>query len=273
MNFSKAVVIYKISDEDVLYLTRDAEMFSKVYIYDNSPEVTPQSLKENFKEFNNIVYIEDENNNGLANAYNVVIERAIKDKMDFLMLMDQDSDLDLLSVELLQNFCLYKDIRRIALVCPFVQDWDGKFDNKKSKKVFWAINSGTVLNLKIIEKEQLRYDLNYFVDRTDLDFCKQVKRKHYEIWKVGGTHLHQKVGYLVNGQAVHSPIRHYYMERNRLYYNYKFYSLPIRWMLNVLESARHYYYICMTDPNNKYENKKMFKRGIMDYFKGITGKV
>ena len=88
MKIDGVVVLYK-PDEGLIdniksYITE----LNKLFVVDNTPNKDHSSL---FKGFKNIEYIPLNENTGIAHALNVGADKAIKDKADYLLTMDQDS--------------------------------------------------------------------------------------------------------------------------------------------------------------------------------------
>ena len=63
----------------------------------------------------------------------------------------------------------------------------------------------------------------------------------------------------------HSAIRHYYMSRNRNYYNRKYYSQLVYLTKTLLQDVRHILQIMIYESNRKVKIKE-FLRGKISYF-------
>ena len=87
-----------------------------------------------------------------------------------------------------------------------------------------------------------------------------------------GAVLNQKLGD-DNGSkhTSHNPIRHYYIFRNRFYYNKKFYSPFKRIFLNVAQTIKHLGHVLWFE-SDKVTKIKMLTIAYMDYKSGRMGK-
>ena len=96
--------------------------------------------------------------------------------------------------------------------------------------------------------------------------------KNYKIMLYMGAVLNQKLGD-DNGSkhTSHNPVRHYYIFRNRFYYNKKFYSPFKRIFLNVAQTIKHLGHVLWFE-NDKVTKIKMLTIAYMDYKRGRMGK-
>ena len=147
----------------------------------------------------------------------------------------------------------------VAIVAPLViynHKKNCNQNNNEVKKVSWVISSGSFINIMVIQKENVKFDEYYFIDRLDKDFCEQLVRKKKVIVVDTKSRLYQELGYNVNSKSNHNVLRHYYIFRNRFYYNRKFYDFPIRQVRDVLQIARHILIILMYE---EFKMKKIFQ--------------
>lgn len=67
-------------------------------------------------------------------------------------------------------------------------------------------------------------------------------KKWKKICRINNAILNQQLGNnFKNGYATHSGIRHYYISRNRLYYNQKY---KISNLISVLQFTKHFFMSC-----------------------------
>ena len=262
-------VLYNPDVGEIQRIKRMSNWFEYIYIYDNTEK------KDMFKHYffeEKYIYLSSGRNDGLGRAYNHVIDRAVLDGFDWLAIFDQDSQINAESIERIKSFINKNKNSTIAVVAPFIR-YNGKSESQFSKTKYckWVINSGSFVNLKLIKEKGISFDEYYFLDRLDRDFCKQIEMKDLTIVQLSDAVLNQQLGETLNGRSVHSPLRNYYMARNRLYYNHKFYFIPKRWILNIVQTGRHIYG-CLIDRKDTILKIKMIKSGIHDYMKGITGR-
>lgn len=273
MNIAICVVWYNPSNENIKKINSISKVYEKVYIIDNSKE------KHDVKISNNIVYFWNGKNNGLSYAYNCALQWALNDSIDYLCVLDQDSNFSIRDIGNMNAFINdnAKILERVALIVPKIHYMhvveNVNADEKEFETVEWAISSGCYHNVKLLQEKQISYDENYFIDRCDADICIQIRRKRLEILQYNGAVLHQKLGE-ANGHrhTSHAPLRHYYIFRNRLYYNRKYYRRLKRIILDILQSLKHIGLILL------FEDKKLSKlsfcvNGYRDYRIGRMGKI
>ncbi len=248
-----------------------ADIFDVVLIYDNSNK---SAIKDYVNDKANVIVFSNGRNMGLPYAYNLYLKKAQELGCQYLCLLDQDSSFDQKNIFAIQEMIKSqtKSLDRVAIISPYI-DY-GNANKRPSETILeqeWVITSGSFLNVNLIFKSGLRYDVNYFIDRCEVDFCKQLRAKGYKILMYTKSVLYQQLGE-DNGKkhSNHSPLRHYYIFRNRLYFNKKFYGIPQRWALNVLQSCKHILLILLNE-ENKIKKIRFFKKAINDYRNDLMG--
>ncbi len=268
MKTAVVIVLYEPSEKEIEVIIEKANLFDKVIIYDNSN----QSHKKWFDLYNNFEYEYNGKNDGLAVAYNYALSFCTVNNIDWLFILDQDSSMDENNILSLLSF-LDKTEKDIAIICPFVKYKESeKAPTIEVEAVEWTINSGSFLNVNLLRSKNIWYDEYYFLDRLDRDFCMQNKVNGNSIIRINNSVLKQSLGESVNGRNVHSPLRNYYMARNRLYYNHKFFPIPKRWFLNILQTSNHLFQVVVAKYRTR-EQIRMIVKGIKDYHHNISGKV
>lgn len=269
MKVACGIVLYNPSQYDVKNILKYIFYFDKVYIFDNSET---EKNKINILA-DNIEQIENIGNNGLSIAYDVMAKKALNDGFDYLITLDQDSKLDTETIsKMIQAMDNYCDNDKIGIFCPEVFYNKKKvIRSKENKFVSWCISSGSMINLSLYNKVVF-FDLNYFIDRVDKDFCKQIIDNGYHICQVADTELIQQLGESRKrfGLTVstHSVLRHYYIARNRMYYNRKY---NVCFLVTFLQLVKHLLRVLIFE-NDKVNKIKMIIKGIFDYHNNIMGK-
>lgn len=269
MKYGAVVVLYNPTGKEIERARQYTHAFSRVYCLDNSEE----DHQDSFKALPQIKYEHFSSNMGLGFAYNYAIHLAVEEKTDYLCLLDQDSCFDSEAIKCLMK-CIETDelCRETALYVPQICTQGKKcVISDKVEDVEWAINSGSFINLSLISRYGIYYDENYFLDRLDRDYCKQISGHNLRIRRCGRSILQQQLGEIYHGKLVHSPIRNYYCARNRLYYNKKYEPIQKRIALDVALTVRHLKDIIFTGKDVQ-ENVMMVYRGIRDHLKGRYGR-
>lgn len=260
-------VLYNPSHKELETIAAVSGLFDSIYIYDNSEK------EDHGWAFidRNIRYISYKSNDGLSKAYNRVLSIANEDNIDWLSIFDQDSEVTMRMVNALMLYAEECDASKIATICPYIQYGQSNILCNETMEVRWAINSGQMLNVKNITRRNIEFDENLFLDRVDRDFCKQIEKKQLKIVRVKNAVMKQNLGEKYKGATVHSPLRNYYICKNRLYYNRKYYGFFRAVCLSALQTTRHFFYIIKVGKDVK-DNIYMMCKGIKDYSLGRMSK-
>ena len=267
--YAALFILYNPSNEELLNIVKVSSFYDIIYVYNNSES------KEGYEKIltsTKIQYFGSGKNNGLSIAYNTILKQAFDDEVSWLSLYDQDSIVSESMILHMIRFSQNIDDENIACLAPYIQYGNEKIDDLETREISWTINSGKMLNVKNILKKNIHYDENLFLDRVDKDFCKQIELAGMKIIQVSGAVLKQKLGENYNGYSVHSPIRNYYIQKNRLYYNYKYYGTFIGTIISLAQTFNHFIYILRIGIDIK-ENLRMIRKGIGDYIQNKMGKM
>lgn len=283
MNICCGVTLYFPTQEEMNNVKKLAEIFNKVYIFDNSD--TSNVLvnnKEYLSNIYNVTYITQYRNCGLSIAYNIMCNEAIECGYDFICLLDQDSFISTSSVNEIINFIKdNQSVESLGICAPTIEykgSSRGVVKNSKSEfsEINWTISSGSFINLKAFLKTG-GFDENYFIDRLDQDYCHSVRKLGFKIIIFHDAILHQDLGqhkkmFFLNIYE-HSPVRHYYIFRNRLYYYTKKNSPGLKNKIKlVLLNIRHLFYILLCE-SNKIRKINYLVIAYRDFMKGRMGKL
>lgn len=248
MRFAVGFVIYNPEKKDIESVERwhESSQFERILIYDNSPN------KHSFTSDNKLIYFYNGKNDGLPVAYNTFISYCIHEGINYLCLMDQDSDYSLDEVEKMISFIesSYNDIKAFPIIAPrsyCVTSVRVQRENKLTDAKF-VINSGTFLNISVLKENNLKYDEKIFLDGVDYDFCMTLHRKGFPVKIYENSVLIQNLGYtrVKKGKeyVCHSELRYYYIVKARNYTNIKNYGRIKGTIVNVTKLFGTLYYIC-----------------------------
>ena len=158
MKFLLAIVVYNPNDEifNKINSYSNYGLFNKVYVYDNSAT----SYKSQFSQ--EIIYDSNGSNDGLAVAYNKCIRYGLDNDYDFVCFLDQDSFFEKSQVEKMESYIVnnISSMQDVAMVGPW---WDKNNPEDNKEELVdqkYMINSGTFLNLKIVQEQNVFYDEN-----------------------------------------------------------------------------------------------------------------
>lgn len=114
MKIAGVVVLYNPTEEIIENIKTYLPIIEKLYVMDNSTK--PIEFLDKIKSFGKVEYISLNGNKGIALALKLGTEKAIEDKFDLLLSMDQDSKYPLEDFKYIQNFFKNEDLSNIGIV-------------------------------------------------------------------------------------------------------------------------------------------------------------
>lgn len=204
-----------------------------LYVLDNGSSNKPDIYKLCL-EYNNLVYIDNTRNEGIASALNKLATFAEHDGFKWIIYIDQDS---ICANNIVNAYYRYINITNLAILCPIIHDRNMHESIPTCNEIEAihtasdVITSGSCINIAILKKLG-GFDERLFIDFVDTDYNQRVIEAGYTILRIKSIYiLHEvgKISFLRIGPLViictnHSAIRRYYMVRNRLYYKRKYFG-------------------------------------------------
>lgn len=162
---------------------------NKIYVCDNSTNDEIKSYNKNYCIEQNFTYVDMQGNFGLPKAYNEAISLIEKNPQNWILILDQDTEL---SSDFLEKYeTAIKNNPDKKIFAPVIKDSVGIMSPSLKKGMGFAhsqlidfnkeisnysfINSGLCVNSMIFETVQ--YDENMFLDMVDYDFIENVRKK------------------------------------------------------------------------------------------------
>ena len=253
----------------------------RLFVVDNS-DIINNSIVEKLREFDNLIYINNNGNKGIAYALNLGAELAIKESADWLLTMDQDSRFEENSLEKMIDWIKNNNITDIGIFSPY-HLMDNNYESYVKEDIVIdtvsVMTSGNLLNLVAFKKTG-KFNEKYFIDYVDHEYCFRLQKNGFYIKVFKGSVLLHKLGDMQMreflGSTVcftnHNYIRRYYMTRNRLdlAYNYLF-SFP-----EFILQDFHRFFIewknILLFEENKIKKQKSIILGIIHFLIGKYGK-
>lgn len=214
----------------------------RIFIFDNSTK----KIDINFEE--NIIYMKEGKNKGIAYALNRIMEKAETEGFSWVLTMDQDS---ILPKGMMEDFDKYIDSDlKIGIICPQVIDKRRaymKVDRSEDAVAYLdkCITSASCTSIKAW-KMVGGFDEWLFIDLVDNEFCKRLRASGFNILQIKKWVLDQEFGKIIPkssrkqkfwlklSNVLHSPnvakmsytkwvspLRVYYTCRNIIYVNRK----------------------------------------------------
>jgi len=262
------VVLYKPDERACSNIQTYLESVDRLYIADNSPSspVWLATLLEREK----VTLLSSSVNRGLAEAYNLALERAEREGYLWLMTMDQDSSFE---PRHLKKFFMdfdKTDKKGLALYAPLHTP---KFlSQKKEEAVTIAMSSGTIVHVGIALRRG-RFDTALFIDEVDHEFCLRVGVEGYRILQNSQVCLTHKLGEDRGGGRRSYPAgRLYYMARNYLYVRKKYYESYPDFFLERDRYMRRFLFGQVWQHGERFSRMAMILRGVKDYLFERMGK-
>lgn len=196
-----------------------------VIVIDNS-ERPDNEIKEWLASKNKIHTVLNRSNLGIGKALNSGCEIAISKGFQWILTMDQDSSFssDIIS-RYLECFEKLDGSEKAAIISPI--HISSPIDPEHpciAEETTHVMTSGNLLNLTAYRCIG-GFNESLFIDEVDHDYCLRARLKKYSIIEMPHVYLFHELGEEVeirkNGQSIktrtHSPLRFYYITRNRLY--------------------------------------------------------
>lgn len=265
-------VLYNPTKEIFKNINSYLNELDRLYLVDNS-EKENNYLKEQLIKFSSkIEYIKMNGNEGIAKALNIAKNKAIDEKFDWLLTMDQDSKFENDDFTKMLQLVKKKFNKTIAIFSPFHKMPNSIFVDDEITEKEIVMTSGNLLNLKIA-KEIGDFEEKFFIDEVDHDYCYRIKKKNYKIIVLNKIILNHNLGNMKNYKIFavtnHNYIRRYYITRNELYMLKKYSFLKRRYLREILKDTIK----IILFEKDKIKKLKMIYLGIKDFKNGITGKI
>lgn len=221
----------------------------RIYIFDNSIDTIKIKLPDN------VVYLSEGENKGIAYALNKIMERAKADGYKWVLTMDQDS---ILPYGMIEDFSKYLGRPEIGIICPQVIDKRRKYMEAKhgdsEEYIKKCITSSSCTSVDIWE-EIGKFDEWLFIDLVDDEFCKRLITSNYKILRLNKWVLDQEFGKI---EPKPERVQMFWIKISKMLHNQNFAKFSYKKFVNPMRV----YYTCR---NIVYVNRKMGKYGKVGY--------
>ncbi|MBQ5610491.1 MAG: glycosyltransferase [Fibrobacteraceae bacterium] len=200
------IILY---NPDIIRLQENVEaIFDKVdsiLFVDNASKniIDIQRLAEKFS----IKLVVNNENYGLPQVFNAMLQEARDNNFDNLLLLDQDSVCGEKMIE------VYREHISSNYVCltPQIRHRLKEFEEKSIKttlaneEIDFTINSGTLINLNVLPND-VKFNEKLFVDCVDFDFFIQLKEKKLKVLRINTIYLLCDLGNMKVHHIFHFPL-------------------------------------------------------------------
>jgi len=230
-----AVVLYRPDYEVISNIRSYLCNVGVLYVVDNSEKVNTKVV-ERIMQFDNVVYLNNGENLGIAYALNAAARRAIDDGYDFLLTMDQDSCASQEMISLMLKSVIDRDISTIGIIGPFhLLAMDEKKPGESDCEIIaHTMTSGNLLNLQVYQI--VGPFLNeLFIDFVDVEYCLRLRQRGFLVVQANRAILKHNLGQITRVKVLHkqlrtsnhSALRRYYITRNRFFVWQKYKYLAV----------------------------------------------
>ncbi|MFF1542071.1 glycosyltransferase family 2 protein [Microbacterium sp. NPDC058269] len=205
-----------------------AKQAERVYVVNNSPDDSATAdVLAPLTRRDSVVVLDQAGNVGVAAGFNSGMRQALADGFDYVWIFDQDSTVsDGMLTALLTAF--EQPGAPVAIAGPALraEETGHLYDGESSSGIrdqVALISSGALFAREALDEIGL-HDERLFIDYVDHDISLRARRSGFRIVKVYDTVLDHRFGASVPstflGRRIYlsnySPMRHYYMTRNRV---------------------------------------------------------
>jgi rhamnosyltransferase len=295
------VVSYKPDGGLPARLRTIGRQVGQVIVVDNGSGPSIEKQLRSLTKSADIQLILNGANLGVATALNQGLEAAKEAGYEWALTLDQDSvPANTMVSHQLDTLNSVSSTYQILCVCPNVysaqssdpRPWGWLLPHERHPYLFrivrsttsdirgvtLAITSGALTNLRAFETLGPFRD-EYFIDYVDTEYCLRAKQRGYTILVSARARLDQKLGNAKEirflGRLItptfHSPLRRYYIQRNRIPTIRRFATIYPHWFLfDLLVNSFHHVLILL------FEDQKLHKlwasiKGTWDGLRGRLG--
>ncbi|MES2071521.1 MAG: glycosyltransferase family 2 protein [Pseudomonadota bacterium] len=203
-----------------------AAQLAHVVVVDNSEQPEQAAaLRQLLSAEGRVTYIDNHGNQGIAHALNRGAEFALRSGADWILTMDQDSVLAERYADSLLQFIERQAVPgRVASVgTPFSSGGRIFADTPHGGEVRALITSGNLLKLSALQEVGF-FREEFFIDYVDFDLCFRLRKAGYLLLECHDALFEHQLGApqrsslfgLQFSCSNYSPLRSYYMSRNRM---------------------------------------------------------
>lgn len=223
-HFAAGIVLfnpdYSFVNRTIAHLSNQVDL---IILVDNSADSHADELVE--LDTSRVIYRPNFKNLGIASALNSIVEIAHDYNKDWVLTLDQDSDVD--DDYLSSLFSSVPESSNIGIVgCRFFDSNTGKIYGSSGFSE-WCITSGSVLRYEAW-KSIGGFRAWLFIDRVDNVFCFDLQENGWSTYISDGAYLKHSLGYTTTRSFLghsfvcmnYSSFRRFYIYRNDYFYHH-----------------------------------------------------
>jgi rhamnosyltransferase len=262
------------------YALYNAKKISGLYkiIIDNTNDA---DIDYKIRADDNCRYIRLGTNLGVAFALNLAAHTAIESNYDWLLTLDQDSELSSDMLENIISFAIKYPLEKIGMITPVQvsKKADTRLGQHENEEVLIAMTSGSLLNLKAYQRCG-PFEDKLFIDHIDHEYCLRLNKEGYKVIQCNNAILKHSLGAIKNINLLgykytittHRPFRLYYFTRNGLYVAFKYISDYPYFFFYFTSGLWKNIFKAIFFEDSKMERLKNICAGFSDFLMGRYGK-
>ncbi len=276
-----AVVILYNPDNNVLdNICSYINDVDKLYVVDNSENKNIEIINNIKKISNKCIYVDNQGNQGIANALNVGCARAIDDDYDWLLTMDQDSTFENNNFLKLLEYIKNKDDKEYGLFSPLHKTAKTIKRNIDVEEVMTVMTSGNIISLYAYDYIN-GFNEKYFIDAVDWEYCLRLNLNNFKVIRLNNIYLKHKLGdptfhkrFFKKNIVIlnHNKIRKYYIVRNKMLISKQYFQYFPKICLGYLKSILVDYKNVILYEKDKIGKLQFMTKGILDFIFNKLGK-
>lgn len=277
------VVTYHPSNQNVAHLAKVGAQVDRLVVVDNGSNPEELAALREGTRSTGFHLIENGENLGIAAALNQGVRWAKSKGYAWVILFDQDSTVtDGFVGQLLAAWESHPERTRVASIQPkYIMPETGEespvVPRASDGGPATAMTSGTLLPVWIFDKVGY-FASEYFIDLVDCEYSLRIRAGGYlladsrEAVLLHCAGAPKRISFLgfTFGPSNHSPMRRYYISRNRVVLYRKYFRRFPGWTLHSMNEAFRETLKCFLAEQNRARKFRNFLLGTWD---GLTGKM
>lgn len=285
MKIAASIVLFYPEKEallkNILSYSNEVE---KIYAIDNTPTPSAEIVLA-LQSSEKIEYIANNDNLGIAKALNQACNKAIEDGFDWIVTFDQDSSCLPNTIQTLVNIA--KENNKVGSVSPvyipslaFLEESKNWFGQKQTTEAECAITSCCLTNLEAYKRAG-GFEDDFFIDLVDIDFSFKLRELGYKVLitpnammvhSLGDSKFFKLWAEKKIWYSNHSPIRRYYITRNRLYFIERYKNKHPNFCKKEIKNMAKETVKILLFENQKWQKIKAMYFAFKDYSNKVKGK-
>ena len=275
MKLAAVIVFYNPSEKNIQNIKKIISSVDRLFIVDNSEDDVIR-----YKETDKIKYLKLYENKGIAFALNKGAKEAIKEKFEWLLTLDQDSQITSDIINSLKKYLETHNCSKIGLISPYHDiKSDEIIKDVEAEEMIDIMTSGNIINLKAYQQIGGFKDW-LFIDCVDTEYCMNLNTHGFKTLRLNRIKMPHQLGDLkihkLFGKEYpcynHGPIRRYYIVRNNLYIYKMYHDKFPAYCEHLIRVQKGQVKRIIAFEKNKIKKLIMMYKGYRDFKKGIKGK-